>query len=533
MTRGPVGEARIIPSMQSLARLASWSFLLIGACSDGGAAATDAAVPTPDAPLAIGGGAYPEPGAFPQNRGPGGPTRTFTDAELRAGCAFLSGGPTDYDHHNLVLMLDGYLLLPWSPEFGTGGLTFFDVSDPCAPVAVGRGTSVTMRETHSVGVARLGGRTYAVVNQFTSQGTGNGGIQFWDVTDSTAPVAIADLELPGFGYPDAYARVTLSVFWQAPYVYVAGADNGIYVVDATDPTQPRFVTQVVFDPVMRAGQVVVVGNLLFTSSAEGPRAVLLDVSDPAAPQPIPGGDFVSADEDGNPRETYFSNFADGYAWFARKEGGGGLIVYDLRDPTRPTRAGGITSEGNGGYVFIKEGFAFTGESSFAAVYDVRDLTAITDVGRLTMVGDLDTAVPIGNVVVLSVDGDSEPDQASTIVPWQAEPDRTPPRVTHTVPADGATGLPLTSRIGIMWSEAVDSASAWAGSVRVYPTGSDPAATRVNGWVSAQDSVVSFFPYAPLRAGVEYTVELPAGGVTDWNGNAAAETVRFGFTTVGP
>ena len=37
----------------------------------------------------------------------------------------------------------------------------------------------------------------------------------------------------GFYYPDAYKLVTLSVFWQHPWVYVAGADNGVYVVDAS------------------------------------------------------------------------------------------------------------------------------------------------------------------------------------------------------------------------------------------------------------------------------------------------------------
>ncbi len=327
--------------------------------------------------------------------------------------------------------------------------------------------------------------------------------------------------------------MVLSVFWQAPYVYVAGADNGIYVVDATDPRNPVLVHQESFEPTLRAGQVKVVGNLLIVTAAEGARTVLLDISDPGRPQPIPGGDFVSVDRDGTPRESYFSNVGGpGYIYYMRKDSGGGPIVYDISDPTRPRFVGDLPSNGNGGYVSVHEGFAFTGESRFSAIYDVRDPTAITEVARLDLEGDLDTATPIGNVVVLSVDDEPVDDEGSAIAPWTNDPDSTPPVVTWVWPADGASGLPPSSRFGLFFSEQIDVKSAWAGSVRLYESDRDPALGRVDGYVSAQENVVNFWPTQPLRAGVRYTLEVPAGGIVDFNGNPLAEPFVAHFDTGG-
>lgn len=480
-------------------------------------------------------GPYPEPGAWTPNRGPGGPARTFADAELYAHCAYLDGGEGDTsDHHNLVVMYDGYLLMPWAPEYSPGGITLWEFDDPCAPVVRGYGTSSAMRESHSIGFSHLNG-AWAVVDSMTAPLIRNGGgIQFWDLSDTAAPRWVSNVDLPGFQYPDAYARVTLSVFWQSPYVYVGGADNGIYIVDAADPRNPVYLGVYEFEPTMRVGQVQVVGNLLIATTAEGPRTALLDVSDPERPQPIPGGDFEVTDDTGLLVESYFSNFASGYVYYARKSDGAGLVVWDIRDPTRPVHLATERTMGNGGYVFVQHDHAFMGESSFATIYDIGGLATgeVTVVRQLMLTGDLDTATPIGNVVVLSVDDDAEADRGSAVVPWQTAPDTRPPAVRFVWPADGATGLAPTSRFGVGFDEMVDVRSAWEGSVRLYETGTDPNATRVAGTVSAQETVVNFHPFCALRPGTSYTLEIPAGGIVDFDGNAVAETFTATFTTAG-
>lgn len=472
---------------------------------------------------------YPAPDAWTPNAGPGGPAVSFTADQLGEHCAYMSAGAEDRDHHNLVAMWNGYLVMPWAPDAGNGGLSMYDFSDPCNPVEVGRGASVEMRETHALGFAEVDGRAWTITAHLKT--IFEGGVQFWDLTDPTAPFAAGALNLDGFAFPfDAYRRVTFGAFWQFPYAYVGGAQTGIYVVDATDPTAPTHVSTYGFDPVAQVGQVHVIGNLVVASTAEGSRAMLLDSSNPGELQPIPGGDFTVVDGDGNPRENYFSNVSGGYMYFARKDGGGGLIIYDIRDPSNPTFVGDITSPGNGGYVFIKDNLVFAGEGSIASVYDVSDPANITLVTTLTMQGDLDTITPIGNVVVLSVDDEPSPDQGSAVVPFEMEVDTKSPEVTWSVPSDGASGLAVTSRVGVTFSEFIDPRSAWEGSVRVYEEGVDPALGRVDGWVSAQDTVVNFWPKRPLKSGTRYVFELPANGVTDYNGNALETPFTLTFET---
>ncbi|WP_053232227.1 Ig-like domain-containing protein [Sandaracinus amylolyticus] len=520
--------------------------LSILACGDDDAASTDAGAQAQDAgsdagppmrtpfcdPSAGAPGPYPAPDAFPAPRGPGVPAVTFEESALGAGCAFLDGGEWDVtDHHNLGVIYDGYLLMPIAPEFGGGGLAFFDLSDPCAPTRIGSGSSRQMRESHSIGFSSHGGRWAVVDGLRRALMRDAGGVQFWDVSDPTAPEAVSSLDLPGFLYPDAYARVTLSVFWQVPYVYVAGADNGVYVVDATNPRNPVLVRQVSFEPTLRAGHVQAIGNLLIVTAAEGPRTVLLDISDPEDPQPIPGGDFDALDENGRAREAYFTTATGGYVWYAKKEDGGGLMVMDIHDPTQPRYAGSYRSGGNGGYVFLHEHYAFVGESSVARIYDVSDLSNIRVVRELSLPGDLDTIVPLGNLALLSVDalpdGVDPNDQGSAIAPWRAEPDSNAPRVTWAWPQDGAEGLPPTSRFAVTFDEMIDVQSAWEGSVRLHRAGATPDEGRVAGVVSAQETIVTFSPFCPLERG-EYVLEIPAGGVRDVSGNAVSEAFTATF-----
>jgi len=470
---------------------------------------------------------FPGPAAGPGLRGPGGPARTFTTEELGIGCAPLLGGEKDYLHHNLVAPYRGHLVMPWSPEFGSGGLSFFDVTDPCDPVAEGHGWHERMRETHAMGFVHLPegdphAGDYVAVN-------GTLGIQIWDISDATAPEMLTYLELPNIFYPDAYARVVLSVFWQYPWLYVAAADNGLYVLDATDPAAPELVTVHGFDPVLRAAGVFVLGDLLMVHAGEQSRVVLLDVGNPTQPQPILGGDFQVTDGAGEPWEAYHANLTGDWALFARKQGGGGVIVMDISDPTDPKPlTDAIQTDGNGGYVFYDEGYLFEGESDFGRIYRWdHETDEISIVSTVDIPGDLDTLTPFGNVAIASVDDEAEEGVASMVFPWTEEPDSQAPQVLRVRPVDGATGVPLTARVGIGFNEFIDPGTVFPGSVRL--TAED--GTAIDGWGSGQEGIASYAPKALLRPGTTYTVEVVAGGITDLNGNPVAVDHSTRFTTV--
>lgn len=465
---------------------------------------------------------YPDPGAHEPMAGPGAGHVAVAADKLGAVCAWVSGGPDDKtQHHNLVVPFEGYLFMPWAPETAAqGGVSLFDMSDPCQPERIGYATTKQMRETHSVGFSFEGGR-WAVVNH--GEGIIYGGILFWDLADLANPQVASVLKFDDFLYPDAYEKVTLSVFWQGDTVYVGGGNPGVYIVDASDPTQPKLVNQYTFDPPLRVGQVQAIGDLLVVGSADDARAALLDISDPRNPKPIAGGDFTVRDSTGKPRKYYFNNVRDGLFWATRKDGGGGLMIWDIRDPSAPKFRSEVVTDGKGGYVFFHEDRAFCGESDHAVGFDISNLDAIEEIGRWKMTGDLDTATPVGNLLLLSVDDKADKDNAagSGVVPLRAAPDTTPPRVTWVWPPDGSKTLRPTSRVGITLTEMVEPKTAWQGSVRLYREDLGPERGTVESIVQAQEHIVNVTPRAPLAPG-RYVLQVRAGGLRDWAGNALQE-----------
>ena len=419
----------------------------------------DAGLPVPGLPD----GGTLDPAAHPPARGPGLGAARFTEAELFTECGSMGFGPTDELHHNTGFFLDGYLVRPWAHERGAGGIAVFDMSAPCAPVEVANTLDDHIREPHVTGYSSIGGQFLAVSSL--------DGIQFWDLTDITAPAVVSNLVLPGVTYPDAYMRVVMSVSWQAPFVYVGASDNGIFVVDALDPRAPRLVAQITPEPNFRVGTVHAIGNLLVAMGSENARVALYDISVPEAPRPHPGGSFLVAsrfDRLGRPvpSPNYFGGFSGGMTFHARTGAGSGLAIYDVREPTTPRFVASVDAdESAGGYVFLHEDRAFVGLSNYGLVYDVSDPSMPRDVGRIDFPGDLDTMTPLGNVVMVSVDDDAD-GHATGIFPWQAEPDTRGPRVSFVSPGDGAAGQSIAGRIGLTFDEFVAMESVWAGSVVV-------------------------------------------------------------------
>ena len=472
---------------------------------------------------------YLDPSDIPDFRGSGGPHVSFEEEDLWNNCAALMGGEQDYDHHNLVVPYRGHLVMPWSPEFGTGGISFFDMEDPCQPQKIAEGWHDRMRESHALGFVHLredDPDNEEIVGDYLVL-TGSRGIQFWNVSDLDNLEMIHYLEIEGVFYPDSYTRVVLSVFWQYPYVYVAAADNGIFVVDAKNPYEPEVITHYPFNPILRAAGVFAQGNDLLVTSAEGEDAVILDISDPINPQPIAGGSFVTYDSEGEAIEAYHANRAGNLALFARKEGGGGVMVYDISNPNTPTFVGDVKTEGgNGGYVFYDEGFLFLGDSHWGKVFDGQDLTNITEIGTGYLAGDLDTMTPFGNVAILSVDDEAEDEISSAVMPWRTDPDITGPKILDHSPKNGATGLALTTRIGIGCNEAIEPSSVFAGSIRIF----DEKGNGIDGWGNAQENTINFTPKNPLEANTTYRVEIKANGIRDAHGNVFEEDYIFSFTT---
>ncbi len=105
-------------------------------------------------------------------------------------------------------------------------------------------------------------------------------------------------------------------------------------------------------------------------------------------------------------------------------------------------------------------------------------------------------------------------------------DTTPPTVTHTIHANGATAVPVNTKIGATFSEAIDPATLTATSFTVKQTisGATVAGTQSNSSVNAV-----FTPANLLAANTQYTATLTTL-VADLAGNPLASNYVWSWTT---
>ncbi|MEZ4555892.1 MAG: Ig-like domain-containing protein [Caldilineaceae bacterium] len=421
--------------------------------------------------------------------------------------------------HSSAITVDGYLAVVYAEESDNpqGGIALFDLSDPTQPRKVGGTEENTglLAEQHAIGWHRDGDKLYAAMLAV-------GGIEIWDWSDVHKPTQISRLELPGVHL--GYALGAWWLFWQAPYIYVSGTSNGLFIVDAADPQRPQLVTRddgpnplpVSQTGGFRIGPVFAVGNLLVVSANDGSGYATLDISDPRNPA------LIAAVRDEAPPS--YSSMVNGNAIYAAGTDNH-LHIFDIRDPAAIEHVGAADMDGRGGYLTLQDGFAHVGASEHYVKVDVRDPHNPQVVGTASSGlanRDEDFAVVHGNLVTIGDDHGN----GTTIIAHDTAPDTTGPSVTMVSPADGALEQARSSRVGLTFSDQIDLRSVNAETLIVRKVGG----AQVTGRISGQTGIVNFWPDAPLDAETAYEVILPAGGVRDVVGNPLAQEFRATFST---
>jgi len=398
-------------------------------------------------------------------------------------------------------MVNGYLMVIYSSDGGgiseNGGIEFWDVSDPSNPVlAVRHDNNDThgLREAHgfSFSISYPG---YYMVAQAVE------GIQFWDLSNPFDISLLSYMDLPGISQGDYTGDWW--VFWQAPYVYVAGTGSGLYVVDATDPTRPVLLNQVTTSQMggLNPGMAFAVGNLLVLMENQGGDYATMDISDPASPvliQKVKGrsgyshifaaGKILTSGGNGDSNKMYVHNVThDGIISFAGEAGS------DL---------------GNGGYGSYQDGFFHSGFSSKYAKFDIASLDLI-GTGTSGLPGrDEDFGQVLGNLVFVG----SDHSDGSALIVHQTAPDTAGPEVHWVHPQDGASDVALTGRVGVSMSDNIDIRSVGPSTFVVRPRGGLP----LPGKFSGQMGLVNFSPDEPLQPNTTY--EVFVNGIRDLVGN---------------
>lgn len=430
---------------------------------------------------------------------------------------------------NLGMMIDGYFFTLFAPDSGQGpgGFLFYDVSDPYHPQLVKRvyepeSRTAAFREPHAFGVARINGRRYMAFQSTI-------GVEFWDFSDLNDLQRVGEIDLPGVNGGD-YSSVSWQLTWQAPYVYVASSEQGIFIVDAGDPANP-----VLADrggkpnpiPVselggFRVGPIFTFGNQLVISSMQNLDGMAsLDISDPLHPQLL--------DRIADLSQFYYASCFNGEKVAVSVRGPSARMeLYDLHAADNFQLLDDQLAVPGQLYCAFQDEYVFQGTEDRVHKIDISDPFNPVDIGSGTISGPLVRLVdhgqvsPLGNLVFVGNDHGT----GSAFMPHDSEPDRLPPKVVVTAPRDQAEGVSTSTGIGVSFSDVLDFSSVSEETLRI----TDEQGRVVAGIYSLQNGIVNFVPSDPLQPFTQYRIQVLANGVRDVMGNAVADGFTASFIT---
>lgn len=468
--------------------------------------------------------------------GPGLGNLAYPEADLFRGIGWINhdnGIPGVYPGRkpfgtNLGLMIDGYFFTLLAPDsgLGPGGFLFYDMSDPYNPQLMKRiyepeVRTAAFREPHAFGLARINGRRYMAFQSTL-------GVEFWDFTDLNDLQRVGEIDLPGVNGGD-YGSVAWQLSWQAPYLYVAAAEQGVFIVDASDPANPQLAPREGPNPIplselggFRVGPIFAFGNQLVISSMETRDGMAsLDISDPINPRLL--------DRIPDLAQFYYATCFNGQDVAVSVRGAGARMeLYDLSNPERFALLSDQLPVPGQLYCAFQDHYVFQGTEDRVHKIDISNPSNPVDVGSGTLSGPLVRLVdhgqvsPLGNLVFVGNDHGT----GSAFMPHASEPDTRPPEVITTAPRDQAGNVNPATAIGIAFSDVLDFNSVNDATIQLLNEQGIP----VKGTFSQLNGMVGFAPERPLQAFSRYTIAVAAKGVRDVMGNGISSAFSASFMT---
>lgn len=417
---------------------------------------------------------------------------------------------------NVTTMIRGYFLTVYAPDSGLppGRIGVYDVSDPRNTVEKkyynGSDTDV-FREQHSLPIALIDGKQYIAMQT-------RKGIQFWDFTDPLNASVVGRIDLPGVSGGD-YENVAWQASWQGRYLYVSGGNQGIYVVDAADPTQPKLLKQASTSTTggFRVGPLFALGDLMVISNMDqGGNYATLDISQPADPK-------LLSKLGGAPRMYAIAVGGNDRFYTAGRDGD--FLIHSFSDPTDITEVKNARIGQDQLYTAAQDHFVYLGRQNNVVKVDVTDEQNPEVVGEGTLGRDHPDhgqVTPMGNLIYIGNDHGS----GSAFFCHQRGKDTIALDAQTFYPADGSTSISPEARITIVFSDFVDLETVSTETVTVRPVGGE----ALDGIYSYQFNQLSFSPDVPFSADTTYEVSIPSDGLKDVMGNGVSEDVVMHFAT---
>jgi MYXO-CTERM domain-containing protein len=423
---------------------------------------------------------------------------------------------SDPHGQNVTVMIRGYFMTVYAPDSGLppGRIGIYDVSDPRHPQQAkyyaGADTDV-FREQHSLPIGLFADKQYIAIQT-------RAGIQFWDFTDPLNAFVAGRIDLPGVTGGD-YENVAWQASWQGHYLYVAGGNQGIYVIDASDPTDPQLLNQVRTNSTggFRVGPLFALGDLMVISNMDqGGSYAVLDISEPAEPALL--------DQLGNAPRMYAIAVGPHQRFYTAGRDGN-FLIHSFEDPSDITEVKNALIGQDQLYAAVQDHFVYLGRQNNVVKVDVTNEQNPQVVGEGTLNRDHPDhgqVTPMGNLIYIGNDHGS----GSAFFCHQMGPDTTALSPDTFYPQDGATAVAPQARVSIIFSDFVNLETVSPETVSIRPVGGEP----LEGVYTYQFNHLSFSPHEPFLADTTYEISIPAEGVKDVMGNGLAEDAVVHFST---
>ena len=418
-------------------------------------------------------------------------------------------------HMNQPSVFNGYAIFAGNAEHEV-----WDISDPYAPVM-----KAEMLSNHAAGEAESHQVTYgrdAAGTYYMATISGRG-IDLWNVTNTTRPVAVSELILPGINYGDV-AGAIWGVSWQGNYLYCGATTNGLYVVDVSNPAAPALAATLPRAQMggVMAGPVFALGDMLVAVTPKTSSGVAtIDIRDPLKPKLMDSFD--------PPSDSYIGGFYGTRAYLITP-----FRSYDVTtDPYNIVQSSSVTLPASE-YVSFADNHLYLGGlrggTQGIYKYDITNPASPSLIGRVPgrdSRWDDQFSCPAGNLLLISDDQLVDDKYVGGVIAVQGGgPDTAGPTVKMVRPANGASGQKLTTQIAVSFSE-------WPEFTSVSPSSfivRKPGGAAVTGKWGCTYTTLTFVPDAPLDPNSDYEIFLPSGGITDLVGNGIGTTFLSTFRT---
>ena len=218
-------------------------------------------------------------------------------------------------------------------SYGEHGIQVVDLTNPASPTAAGRLTDTTgtaLNEAQGAETFESGGRTYAVVTSFADNG-----IQVVNLTNPASPTAAGRLtDTSSRTLGGAYSVAVFESGGRTYAVVASFADNGIQVVDLTDPASPTAagsLTGTLYRNAYAVDTIKIGGFIYGVVGTDSDIVALVDLTDPDNPRPT-GSVGVSSSAFSL---TAFESGGYHYALVGPGYGHTNLDLVDVSDPANP------------------------------------------------------------------------------------------------------------------------------------------------------------------------------------------------------